>query len=226
MVNSKILVTVAFVITLIWSAALSRPDGRVHIWAIGAKSNLSLVVRSRSGELAVVNPQKSANFLSSLGGKIPFHKRDLSLVVLINDSRSSQEALSEIEKRYQVAEVWAPVSDVYVSKNTKIYQISGWQNLGWQDIIWQNWSVLGYDLLTTLEFGNHRLMFANKGNADFWASVPDQRGVEVLVGPLVSGSGWSGKSLQELVNPNLQIVNQEVDSAVPLKIAGEVEIVW
>lgn len=212
--------------TLVWTAALTYPDGKVHIWAVGSKSSLSLVIRSPGGNWGLVNPQKSTDFLSAVGEKMPFYTREINLVVLLNSSASSFEALSELEKRYFIKEVWLPKTEVKAPFNIKMIELEGQEVRSWQGIVWHSWAIPSRDMVSTLEISTNRLMFANRGDKELWDSIPEVTPVSVLVGPVVGRSSWSGRDLQELVRPSLHIVNEEVESLVPTKVAGEVEIVW
>jgi hypothetical protein len=226
LVQQKGFITLIFIASLIWTAALDRPDGHYHFWVLGSRSDLSLIVKSREGSVAVVNPLPSADFLEKLGRRLPFYQRDLDLVVLEDASPASSKSLAALEQRYQVHQVWLPKVYQNISKDYKVIQLSGWESRQWRGLTWSTWSIPDFEVVNRVESGPRSLLWAGSSKEQFWQAVPDKKPVEQLIGPPVGKSGWLGQDIVEIFHPQLVVTNQQVKSSTPVKSAKELEIVW
>lgn len=210
---------------VIWSAALAQPDGKVHIWIIGAKGDFSSIIRSAQGQTAVINPKSDPRFLEVLGKKLPFFDRNLALVVLTRSGDSSRSALEALTKRYRLTEVWSPTTYSTDSKDIKLLQSSGWTERERLGLKWQTWQVPNEEGLIRLSSNLVSLFLVGKSKSDVWSSWPSDLTSSLLVGPPVKDSIWSGTPLLAKFKPELVITDAD-PALTEYRIAGEVEIVW
>lgn len=210
---------------VVWSAALTQPDGKTHLWIIGSKGDFSLIIRSGEGQTALINPKTDPRFLEILGKKLPFFDRSLALVVLTRANDSSNSALAALEKRYSLSEIWLPESNLKYTKGIKSSQMSGWQEHDRLEIQWQTWQVPGQETMVRLSKNITSLVLVGKSKPEVWASWPQESRSTALVGPPLRGSEWLGSELVSRFEPGLVVTDGAVNG-VNYQIAGEVEIVW
>lgn len=210
---------------VVWSAALTQSDGKIHLWIIGSKGDFSLIIRSGEGQTALINPKSDPRFLEILGKKLPFFDRSLALVVVTRSNDSSSSALVTLGKRYSLSEIWLPETNLNYPKDIKISQMSGWKEQDRLGINWQTWQVPGEETIVRLAKSTASLILVGKSKPDVWSSWPQDLVSTVLVGPPLKGSDWLGSTLTSRFEPEL-VVADGVITGVAHRIAGEVEIVW
>lgn len=210
---------------VIWSAATSQPDGKVHIWVIGSKRDFSLIIRSQEGQTALVNPKSDPVFLEILGKKLPFFDRNLALVVLTSPGESSRSSLDTLTNRYKLAEVWVPDSHPTYSKDIKMIQNLGWEERERVGLSWQTWQVPGEIGMVRLSKNLISLLMIGKSRSELWSSWPSETTSALLVGPSAQGGTWPGQPLLSQFKPDLVITDDRIETVDHL-VGGEVEIVW
>lgn len=220
-----VLAVVIIVMGVIWSAALTQPDGKTHLWILGSKGDFSLIIRSGEGQTALINPKSDPRFLEILGKKLPFFDRSLALVVLTRANDSSNSALAALENRYSLSEIWLPESNLNYTKGIKSSQMSGWQEHDRLGIRWQTWQVPGQETMVRLSKNISSLVLVGRSKSEVWSSWPKELGSSVVVGPPLKGSEWLGSDLVSRFEPEL-VVTDGALSQIAHQIAGEVEIVW
>jgi hypothetical protein len=104
------------------------------------------------------------------------------VIVLDNPEKSSLNSIQEISHHYQVDKVWMPKNQASLTVSKKMVQMFGFEKRTWQGIKRKTRSIPGQDLIVYLEISNLILVFANKGEANFWDSLPDHRSIDTLVG--------------------------------------------
>jgi hypothetical protein len=219
--KSAALVLGLFVATILWVAALTQPDGKVHLWVLGSKEGLSLLVISGSGQVALVNPGKGSEFYEQIGRHLPFYKRQIDLVIM--GEAKNTDPLTTLLTHYRVVEVWTDTQ--IASQGIKVIQISGFERRLWQGISWQTWQ-LDTTLVNKLSFGMNSLVVTDKGSDEVWKALPEQTPVEVLVGPPATKTKWEGELLAGELKPSIVITNHPVGQHSSYLVAGEEEIVW
>lgn len=210
---------------LVWSAALTQPDGKTRLWIIGSKGDFSLIIRSGEGQTALINPKSDPRFLEILGKKMPFFDRSLALVVATRSNDASRSALVTLGKRYSLSEIWLPETNLNYPKDNKTYQMSGWEEHDRLGLKWETWQVPGQETILRLSKNMASLILVGKSRPEVWPSWPQNSRSTILVGPPLKGSEWLGNELTSRFEPELVITDGAI-SGVTHQIAGEVEIVW
>lgn len=210
---------------VIWSAALTQPDGKTHLWIIGSKGDFSLIIRSEEGQTAIINPKSDPKFLEILGKKLPFFDRSLALVVVTRSNDSSRSALDTLGKRYSLLEIWLPETNLNYPNDIKTSQMSGWEEQDRLGIKWQTWQVPGEEAIVRLSKSVASLIVVGKSKPEVWSSWPQDSDNTVVVGPPLKGSDWAGDVLVSRFEPELVVTDGAV-TGIAHQIAGEVEIVW
>jgi competence protein ComEC len=105
-----VIITVLGVFTyLVWSAALLRPDGRLHLTFLDVGSADAVLIQSPSGRSILVDGGPSPSMLSSaLGRRIPFFDRRIDWLVVASPEEQEVAALPRSLDRFMVENVlWA-----------------------------------------------------------------------------------------------------------------------
>ena len=89
---------------LIWSAALSQPDGRLHVHFLNIGQGDGIFIQTPSGRQVLVDggsePQR---LFGQLGAVMPFWDRSVDLVVLTHPDGDHMNAQAELPLRYAVS---------------------------------------------------------------------------------------------------------------------------
>jgi competence protein ComEC len=104
-----VLVSLAGVAALTWSAALSLPDGRLHVACLDVGQGDAIFVRTPSGRQVLIDggPDLTSG-LSGIGRRMAFWDRDLDLVVLTHPDNDHLTGLLPVLERYRVGQVLEP----------------------------------------------------------------------------------------------------------------------
>jgi len=94
---------------LTWSAALSAPDGRLHLTLLDVGSAESLLIESPTGRYVLINGGSSTNILSqALGRRLPLLQRSLDYLVVASPQQEQIAALPDVVARFPPERVlWA-----------------------------------------------------------------------------------------------------------------------
>lgn len=223
MVSKKgIVVLLLFATTLIWSAGLSRPDGRTHFWTVVGKGQVSLVIRSDRGNFAVINPRAEA--LQLLGRLLPFYQRKIALVVVTDQKQLSN--LDQFYNRYQVVEIWGNIGDQNVSKYSNFTSLSGQQSLTWEDLSFKAWSLPGQSSYINISRGSNTLAFAGSNKPGFWESIPDLAHTQVLIASSPVKWDWLAPPTYRQLHPQLVLAPGVSTAEFAVTSPSHREIVW
>ena len=99
-VGSVILILVIGLL-LVWRAAVSLPDGRLHITFLNVGSGDAVLIQTTSGKYVLVNGGPSVTKLSDeLGRRLPVFNRKLDWLVVASTDENQVAALSRVLDRY------------------------------------------------------------------------------------------------------------------------------
>jgi competence protein ComEC len=104
-----VLLSLAALAALTWAAALSLPDGRLHVAVLDVGQGDAIFVRTPSGRQVLIDggPGPTAA-LSGIGQRMPFWDRDLDLVVMTHPDNDHFAGLLPVLERYQVRQALEP----------------------------------------------------------------------------------------------------------------------
>jgi competence protein ComEC len=89
------------IIVLIGALALSRPDGRLHIWLLEmGGSNAVLIQTPRGAQMLIDGGRFPSRLLTALGDRMPFTDRTLEVVFLTQPDEMQFGALRPVLERY------------------------------------------------------------------------------------------------------------------------------
>ncbi len=90
-------------VILLWSALLTRPDGRLHLYFLNIGQGDGIFIQTPSGRQVLVDGGTSPQtLLSELGAVMPFWDRSIDLLVLSHPDGDHMNAQLEIPARFQV----------------------------------------------------------------------------------------------------------------------------
>jgi competence protein ComEC len=94
------------IVILIWSAALTLPDGRLHVYTLDVGQGDAILLRSPGGQVILVDGGPDPLALASRVGQIlPFWQRRIALVVATHADQDHLAGLVPILERYRVERV-------------------------------------------------------------------------------------------------------------------------
>jgi hypothetical protein len=103
------LAPLAFIAALIWVAALSQPDGHLHVTFLDVGQGDATLVKTPSGQLLVIDGGPSPTIVNdAVSRSLPFYKRDIALAVLTRATDEKMAGLVSLLERYHVARLTAP----------------------------------------------------------------------------------------------------------------------
>jgi competence protein ComEC len=92
---------------LVWQAALSRPDGKLHLTMLDVGGGEAFLIQTPEGRYLLIGGGESASDLSEgLGRSLPFFHRRLDVLVVAGTEADQLNALPSVLPRYVPAEVW------------------------------------------------------------------------------------------------------------------------
>lgn len=96
-------------VVLIWRAALSLPDGKLHITFLDVGASDAVLIQTPTGENVLINGGESLSRLSSqLGGRLSLFERKLDWLIVASTRENQVNALPRLAERYPPARVlWA-----------------------------------------------------------------------------------------------------------------------
>ncbi|MFQ5860670.1 MAG: DNA internalization-related competence protein ComEC/Rec2 [Dehalococcoidia bacterium] len=99
-------VILALLAALLWTAALSGPDGRLHVLFLDVgQGDAVLIVTPRGGRVLIDGGPEPLAAVRALGRHLPLWERNLDLVVLTHPQVDHLEGLIEVLQRYRVGRV-------------------------------------------------------------------------------------------------------------------------
>ncbi len=91
------------VAVLIWVAALSQPDGKLHVWFLDVgQGNAVLIQTPRGAQILVDGGPNPTRLRQEVGDALPFWDRDLDVLVVTQPKSSAINALPALLDRYDV----------------------------------------------------------------------------------------------------------------------------
>ena len=102
-VRGWMLVATALVAVLVWLAALSGPDGRLHLTMMDVGAGDALLLETPGGYQVLIDGGPGRlDAVRGLGRRLPFWDRTLNVVVLTHPQQDHITGLLEVLRRYQV----------------------------------------------------------------------------------------------------------------------------
>ncbi|MDP2952709.1 MAG: ComEC/Rec2 family competence protein, partial [Chloroflexota bacterium] len=91
---------------IIWLAALSLPDGRLHVYFLDVGQGSATFVRTPSGQNVLIDGGPGSRAIDlGLGRALPFWDRGIDLAVLTHPHDDHVTGLAEVLRRYRVGQV-------------------------------------------------------------------------------------------------------------------------
>ena len=104
---------------LVWSAALTMPDGKLHVTFLDVGQGDAILIQTPNGQDILVDGGPDPQEINlELGKKLPFWDKTIDLVVCTQPQADHLTGLVEVLQRYEVKGVLEPG----VSSNSSIYQ--------------------------------------------------------------------------------------------------------
>src|SRR5205814_1883589 len=68
---------------IIWVIALSRPDGKLHVWFLSVGAGNAVLIQSPQGAHILIDGGENPTQLrTAIGDRLPFYQRDLDLLIV------------------------------------------------------------------------------------------------------------------------------------------------
>jgi competence protein ComEC len=94
---------------LVWVAALSQPDGRLHVSFLDVGQGDATLVQTPSGRLVVIDGGPAPSSLNdAVSRSLPFYQRELPLVILTRATDEKMAGLVSLLERYHIEQVVLP----------------------------------------------------------------------------------------------------------------------
>ncbi len=138
---------------LIWSLALTQPDGRLHLWFLDIGQGDGVLVQTPSGRQLLIDGGESPQLLlSELGAALPFWDRSLDLLLLTHPDGDHMLAQIDVPARFAIAQAIAapttlshPDSERWLAAmaeqgvEVRAQSMGGWIDLGDGVGLWLLW---------------------------------------------------------------------------------------
>ncbi len=138
---------------LIWSLALTQPDGRLHLWFLNVGQGDGVLVQTPSGRQLLIDGGESPQaLLSELGTAMPFWNRSLDLLLLTHPDGDHMLAQLDVPARFGVTQAIAapttlshPDSERWLAAmaeqgvDVQAQSADGWIDLGDGVGLWLLW---------------------------------------------------------------------------------------
>lgn len=85
--------------------ALSRPDGRLHIWFFDMSSSAVLIVTPNGNQIVIDGGRYPSRLLTAVGDRLPFHDRTIEMAILTQPDDTLLFGVGALYERYQAATV-------------------------------------------------------------------------------------------------------------------------
>jgi competence protein ComEC len=93
----------AAIAALVWTAALARPDGLLHVWFLAVGEGSAVLVQTPGGAHVLIDTgENPTRLLTALGDRLPFRKQRLDVLLITNWRGRSVGALDTLLTRYAV----------------------------------------------------------------------------------------------------------------------------
>jgi competence protein ComEC len=104
---------------LVWSAALTQPDGKLHVSFLDVGQGDAILIQTPNGQDILIDGGPDSQKINlELSEKLPFWDRTIDLVVSTQPQADHVTGLVEVLQRYEVKQVLEPG----VSYNSSVYQ--------------------------------------------------------------------------------------------------------
>lgn len=102
----------AVLAAIAWASVLRLPDGKLHVRFLDVGEGSATLITTPDGRQVLIDGGPSPTALSAaLGRALPFHDRQLELVVLTQPASAYLDGLVLLTERYRLAQVLQPVSE-------------------------------------------------------------------------------------------------------------------
>ncbi|MFO8010699.1 MAG: MBL fold metallo-hydrolase, partial [Dehalococcoidia bacterium] len=92
-------------VVLVWTAAITVSDSRLHINVLDVGQGDSILVQKKNQQILIDDGPDSLKLMEQLGDKLPFWDRSIELVVLTHPDADHITGLIEVLERYNVERV-------------------------------------------------------------------------------------------------------------------------
>lgn len=122
---TKAIVTgLVIMLILVWIAAASLPDGKLHVVFFDVGQGDAIFIQSPTGRQVLIDGGPDpATLLARLGGQMPFWDRSLDVVILTHPDADHLTGLVPVLERYRVGQVFDAAPPSHTSTYTR------WQDL-------------------------------------------------------------------------------------------------
>lgn len=104
--QKMLLPSLALVAVLVWAAALTAPDGRLHIYFLDVGQGDATLIRTPGGRTVLIDGGPDPTLLASrLGQILPFWQRRIDLVVATHADADHLTGLVPLAERYRIGQV-------------------------------------------------------------------------------------------------------------------------
>jgi competence protein ComEC len=87
----------------LWAAALSRPDGRLHVHFLAISDGHAVLIQTPGGAHVLIDGGDNPTRLqTALGDRLPFAKQDLDALIITQARRATMAAIPPLLDRYRV----------------------------------------------------------------------------------------------------------------------------
>jgi len=100
-----IIVTLVVISALVWVAALTISDNRLHVFVLDVGQGDSILISKGSSQILVDGGPSPDRLSDELEGKLPFWDRTIELVVLTHPDADHLAGLVEVLQRYKVSKI-------------------------------------------------------------------------------------------------------------------------
>jgi len=88
---------------LVWAAALSQPDGKLHVWFLDVGQGHAVLIQTpNGGQILVDGGPNPSRLREGVGDALPFWDRRLDVLILTQPKSSVLNALPSLLERYDV----------------------------------------------------------------------------------------------------------------------------
>jgi competence protein ComEC len=93
-------------LALMAGIALSRPDGRLHVWFLDVGHNNAVLVQTPGGAHVLIDGGRfPSRLLTAIGDRLPFHDREIEVVIITRPNEFATSALTAVLARYDTGVV-------------------------------------------------------------------------------------------------------------------------
>ncbi|MBT4511292.1 MAG: DNA internalization-related competence protein ComEC/Rec2 [Chloroflexi bacterium] len=100
-----IILPLAVIAILIWTAVITAPDNRLHVYVLDIGQGDSILLQKGNQQIIIDGGPNSGKMADQLGDKLPFWDRTIELLVLTHPDADHITGLIDILQRYKVQKV-------------------------------------------------------------------------------------------------------------------------